>query len=116
MKVIGPTLPRNMTTEIRILPNVLRCGVTSSESPTVPNAEVTSKRAARSSSPSETMSAGVLRRTSKEARANTESALATSGRGNARQKSVILSYPLTWATMIRATSARGVTFMPPRSR
>src|SRR5215212_1493671 len=77
MKVIGPTLPRNITTEIRILPNVLRYGETSSERPTVPNAEVTSKRAGRSSSPSETISARVLRRTSKEAAARTESALET---------------------------------------
>ena len=80
-----------MTTEIRILPNVLRCGVTSSESPTVPNAEVTSNRAGKSSSPSETMSARVLRRTSKEATARTESAREIKGRGSVRQKSVILS-------------------------
>src|SRR5215210_1784672 len=90
MKVMGPTLPRNITTEIRIFPNVLNCEVTSRERPTVPKAEVTSKRAGKSSSPSETMSARVLRRTSSEAAARTESALATSGRGSVRQKRVIL--------------------------
>src|SRR5215210_3187427 len=42
-----------------------------------------------------------------------ESALATSGRGSVRQRRVILSCPLTWATTMRATRARVVTFMPP---
>ncbi|HEX6709911.1 MAG TPA: hypothetical protein VF068_06220 [Rubrobacter sp.] len=45
-----------MTTEMRIFPNVLRCGVTSSER--------------------------VLRMISSDARARTESALAISGRGS----------------------------------
>ena len=80
-----------MTTEIRISPNVLRCGVTSSESPTVPNAEVPSNKAGKSSNQSETMSARVLRRTSKDTIARMESAREIKGRGSVRQKSVILT-------------------------
>ena len=62
---------------------------------------------------SETIRASVLVRTSREARARIERALATSGRGRVREKMVILSRPLTWAMTMRTTSARVVTFIPP---
>ncbi len=57
MSVSVPTRPKNITIEISILPKALRSGVTFRESPTVPNAEVTSKRSGNSDSLSEIMSA-----------------------------------------------------------
>jgi hypothetical protein len=57
MSVSVPTRPKNITIEISILPKALRSGVTFRESPTVPNAEVTSKKAGNSNSFSEIMSA-----------------------------------------------------------
>jgi len=42
--VKGPTLPTNIVRIINIFPKLLRCGVIPVDKPTVPNAEVTSKR------------------------------------------------------------------------
>lgn len=61
----------------------------------------------------EIMRTRVQRKTSKDARASTESAFATKDRGSVRQKSVMLSCPLTCETMMRNTSAKVVTLMPP---
>src|ERR687893_7381 len=113
MNVMGPTRPRNITAATRIFPKSERFGVTSRERPVVPKAEVISKRAGRSASRSEIISVRVPAVIRTVERARTASAFATSARGSSRQKSVILSCPLTWEATRRKTRATVVTFTPP---